>query len=167
MKLLIPLFLFVLLFSACNNESTTAETVADEPKTDTVDYRAVIEETNKMFTASALKGDSAIFVSTVYHPDADVLVPNSPPMNAKTAASMLAQFPKMGITAFTLNTKEVFKGDETVTEVGTFEMGDGKNTIDKGKYMVVWKKDGDKWKMFRDIWNSDNAPVSHAPAKKK
>ena len=58
MKLLIPLFFFVVLFTACN-ESATNETAADEPKRDTVDYRAVIDETNKLFTASALKGDSA------------------------------------------------------------------------------------------------------------
>ena len=69
MKPLIPLFFFVLLFTACN-ESSTSETVADEPKRDTVDYRAVIDETNKLFAASALKGDSAAFVSTIYHPDA-------------------------------------------------------------------------------------------------
>ena len=166
MKPLIPLFFFVLLFTACN-ESSTSETVADEPKRDTVDYRAVIDETNKLFAASALKGDSAAFVSTIYHPDANIFPPNEPSMDAKKVASMMTQFSKMGITAFTLDTKEIFEGDETVTEVGVYEMGDGKKTIDKGKYIVVWKKDGDKWKLFRDIWNSDNAYAPPPPAAKK
>lgn len=167
MKPLIPLFFFVLLFAACNNESSTNETVADEPKRDTVDYRAAIDETNKAFTAAALKGDSAAFVSTFYHPDANIFPPNEPSMDAKKVGSMMTQLSKMGVTAFTLNTKEIYKGDEIVTEVGTYEMGDGDKSIDKGKYIVVWKKDGDKLKLFRDIWNSDNAYAPPPPASKK
>jgi ketosteroid isomerase-like protein len=89
------------------------------------------------------------------------------PMNPKQAGSMFSSLPKMGVKSFTLNTKEVYKGDEVVTEVGTYEMGDGNKAIDKGKYLVIWKKDGDKWKLFRDIWNSDNPPPPPADAKKK
>lgn len=166
MKPLIPLILFISLFAACNQERSTNETAA-EPKRDTVNYRSVIEETNKAFAAAALNGDSAAFVSTLYHPDADIYPPNESAMNATKIASMFSQFPKMGLKTFTLNTTEIFEGDETVTEVGTFEMGDGNKEVDKGKYMVVWKKDGDKWKLYRDIWNSDNPYVPHAqPAKK-
>jgi ketosteroid isomerase-like protein len=31
---------------------------------------------------------------------------------------------------------------------------DGKQ-IDKGKYIVLWKKEDGKWKLFRDCYNSD------------
>lgn len=165
MKPLIPLLFFTLLFAACNNESSTTETVTEEPKRDTVDYSSIIDEANKLFAASALKGDSATFVSTLYHPDANIYPPNEASMDPKQFGSMIAQFPKMGVSSFTLNTKEIFEGDETVTEVGVFEMGDGKKTFDKGRYVVIWKKDGDKWKLFRDMWNSENAPPP--PASKK
>lgn len=141
--------------------------MADGPKRDTTNYRAVIEETNKMFTAAALKGDSASFITSLYHPDASIYAPNEPEMDAKKTASMMTQFPKMGISSFTLNTKEIFEGEETITEVGTYEMGDGRKTIDNGKYMVVWKKDGDKWKLFRDIWNSDHPYSPPPPSPKK
>jgi ketosteroid isomerase-like protein len=164
MKHLIPLFLIV-LFAACNDAGKTDTTIADEPKKDTVEFsRSALEETNKIFTASALKGDSATIVG-LYHPDARVFAPNEEAMSPKTMASMTGGFAKMGITSFTLDTKEIYEGDDVVTEVGTYEMGDGKKTIDKGKYMVVWKKDGDKWKLYRDIWNSDNPPPP--PPKKK
>ena len=73
----------------------------------------------------------------------------------------------MCVTSFDLNTKEIFEGNDVVTEVGTYTMGDGKKFNDKGKYIVVWKKDGDKWKLYRDIWNSDNPPPMPAPAEKK
>jgi ketosteroid isomerase-like protein len=26
--------------------------------------------------------------------------------------------------------------------------------MDRGKYIVVWKDEGGKWKLHRDIWNS-------------
>ena len=165
MKQLIPFLLFVVLL-ACNNDRTTGDAVADEPKRDSVDYRAVIDETNKSFTTSALKGDSATFVN-LYHPDANIYAPNEPVKDPKAMASMIGSFTKMGITKFDLSTKEVYEGDEVVTEVGAYEMGDGKKTIDKGKYIVIWKKDGDKWKLYRDIWNSDNPYSPPPPSKKK
>ena len=162
MKPLPPLVVFVTLFVACNVDNTSSKDIAAEPKEEKVNYQAVITETNRAFTDAALKGDSAAFVTSLYHPDANIFAPNAPQADAKTAASMFGQFPKMGITGFTLNTKEVFEGDETVTEVGAYEMSNGNNTIDKGKYMVVWKKDGDKWKLYRDIWNSDNPAAGAA-----
>ena len=31
--------------------------------------------------------------------------------------------------------------------------------LDSGKYIVVWKREGDAWRWHRDIWNSSR-PVS-------
>jgi ketosteroid isomerase-like protein len=163
MKRSTPLLLLIVLFAACNESATTE--MSDEPKRDTVDYKAVIDETNKTFANAMVKGDSATLVS-LYHPDASVYAPNMEKTDPKTMASMASGMPKMGITSFNLEAKEVYRGDDVVTEVGTFEMGDGKKTIDKGKYIVIWKKDGDKWKLFRDIWNSDNPPPPAPPQKK-
>jgi ketosteroid isomerase-like protein len=34
-------------------------------------------------------------------------------------------------------------------------MGDGKgNTIDKGKYVTIWRKEGGDWKIYSDIFNT-------------
>lgn len=169
MKPLLPLLSLIVLCSACGDNASmdAANTAAAEPQRDTVDYRSVIDESNKAFTTAAMNGDSAAFVTTLYHPDANIFPPNMEAMDPKKAGSMFTSLPRMGVKSFTLHTKEVYKGDEIVTEVGTYEMGDGNKAIDKGKYMVVWKKDGDKWKLFRDIWNSDNPPPPPADAKKK
>jgi hypothetical protein len=54
-----------------------------------------------------------------------------------------------------LNTLEVSGSGNSALEVGTYEImdKDGK-VLDKGKYMVHWKKIGSTWKLHRDIWNS-------------
>ena len=36
---------------------------------------------------------------------------------------------------------------------GTSINADGKETSWKGKYVVIWKKVGDDWKIYLDIWN--------------
>jgi ketosteroid isomerase-like protein len=164
MKQLAFLFVLTTFFVACTDQpKMDAAPPADEAKKANVDYKSMVTETNKVFADGAIKGDSAA-VAAVYHPDAEIFPPNMEKMRRDAMASAMAGFGKMGITSFSLDTKEIFEGDESFTEVGTYEMGDGKKTVDKGKYMVVWKKDGDKWKLYRDIWNSDNAP---APASKK
>lgn len=164
MKHLTPVLVALTIFTACNDQpKIDSAPAADEPKKENVDYKSMVNETNKIFAEGAIKGDSAA-VAGVYHPDAEILPPNMATMHRDAMASAMSGFGKAGITSFTLDTKEIFPGDETFTEVGTFQMGDGKKTVDKGKYIVVWKKDGDKWKLYRDIWNSDNPP---APATKK
>jgi ketosteroid isomerase-like protein len=168
MKRLFPLSFFALALVACNDKASESPSIATgaPEKKETVNYKAVIDETNKQFTSAALKGDSAAFVS-LYHPDAVIYPPNGEAVNSKQMGSMMAEFKKMGVTSFDLNEKEIFEGDDVVTEVGTYTMSDGKKFNDKGKYMVVWKKDGDKWKLYRDIWNSDNPPPPPPPAGKK
>jgi ketosteroid isomerase-like protein len=167
MKRLFPLCLIAFIFVACNEKASDNTIAADSTeKKDAVDYKAMIDESNKQFTAAALNGDSAAFTS-LYHPDARIYAPNEEAMNPKKMGSMMAQFKQMGVTSFDLDTKEIYEGDDAVTEVGTYTMSDGKKFNDKGKYIVVWKKDGDKWKLYRDIWNSDNPPPPPPPAQKK
>ncbi len=36
---------------------------------------------------------------------------------------------------------------------------DGSESTWQGKYVIVWKKVGDDWKIYLDIWNSINAPA--------
>lgn len=167
MKRLFPLFFFATAIVACNEKASDTTTIAAEgpEKKETVDYKAMLDESNKQFAAAALKGDSAAVVA-LYHPDARILPPNREAMNSRQMGSMMGEFQKMGITSFELQGKDIFEGDDAVTEVGTYTMSDGKKFNDKGKYIVVWKKDGDKWKLYRDIWNSDNPPAPAAPEKK-
>lgn len=55
--------------------------------------------------------------------------------------------------------KDIIGGPEIVTEIGTYEIFDSASkSIDKGKFIALWKQEDGKWKIFREIWNTD---VSH------
>ena len=66
----------------------------------------------------------------------------------KGVGSMITGIPKMGVKTMKLNTGEVYGGPDELVEEGKFEMGDGTKTVDKGNYIVIWKKDDGKWKIF-------------------
>jgi ketosteroid isomerase-like protein len=65
----------------------------------------------------------------------------------------------------TLNTTDLWGYDDLLTEVGTYTLTskDGKE-VDKGKYIDLWKMEDGKWKLHRDIFNSD-LPCPPAPSK--
>lgn len=62
----------------------------------------------------------------------------------------------MGIKGVALKTVEVEQLGTTAIEVGTYTLSGAAGVLDKGKYVVVWKKDAGVWKLHHDIFNSSN-----------
>ena len=151
------------VFIACKQPDTVAVAPVSTFSIDSV--RQEIAAVNEKFDEAFVKGDSAAMVS-LYHSQAEIYGPNMPKMDTKMMASGITGIPAMGIKKMVLTSTEVTGGPEGVTEIGVYEMGDGSKVIDKGKYIVLWKKEDGKWKLFRDIWNSDNPPPP-APGGKK
>jgi ketosteroid isomerase-like protein len=59
---------------------------------------------------------------------------------------------RMGIKEITFSTTDIRGSPTFLIETGNYEMNDGKKSlIDKGKYVVVWEKRNDEWKLYRDI----------------
>ncbi len=71
----------------------------------------------------------------------------------------------MGICALRRQPIEVDQLNETVNEIGAYELygRDGK-LLDVGKYVVIWKWVQDRWQIYRDIWTSNLPP---APRKER
>jgi ketosteroid isomerase-like protein len=151
------------LFMACKQADTAATGSAGMFSVDSA--RQEIEASNEKFGEALAKGDSAM-IASLYTSDGEVYVPNSPKMKTNAMAGMIKQMPLMGVRKMVLTSVEVAGGPEIVTETGTYEMSDSSKVIDKGKYIVLWKKEDGKWKLYRDIWNSDN-PAMPAEAAKK
>ena len=38
-------------------------------------------------------------------------------------------------------------------------------SVDNGKFIAIWKQEDGKWKLFREIWNTNNAPPVPVQAK--
>jgi hypothetical protein len=46
-----------------------------------------------------------------------------------------------------------------VVEEGDYVFPDGKGgSFDKGKFIALWKPEDGKWKLYREIWNTDITP---------
>jgi ketosteroid isomerase-like protein len=162
----VALGISALLFS-CNNEAAKPEAAATAAENFSLDsVRAAIAVSNSTFGNGFATGDSANFVSH-YTSDACINPSNMPQICG--TAGITAYFNggyKMGIRAIKITTNEVFGGKDGVTETGNYEMFVDKNvSVDKGKFIVLWKQVDGKWKMHRDIWNSDLPVPAAAPAK--
>ena len=60
----------------------------------------------------------------------------------------------------------VYGGPDAVIEEGYYTFpGDDGVIYDKGKFIAIWKQEDGKWKLFREIWNTDNAPPVPVPGK--
>ena len=60
-----------------------------------------------------------------------------------------------GVSSIELITWEVEDCGDTAVEVGRVVMRGGDDEIlDDGKFIVIWKKEDDGWRLHRDIVNS-------------
>jgi ketosteroid isomerase-like protein len=154
----------VILFCSCNNEA--AKTEAAGFSLDSA--KAAIATSNKAFGGYFASGDSTAFANC-YTSDACINPSNMPRMCGTQA--IIAFFNggrKMGISNIALTTEEVIGGKDAVVEVGKYEMFVGdKISAEKGKFIVIWKEENGKWKMYRDIWNSDAPPPPPPPVPTK
>ena len=159
------IFSITSLFIACS--SNTAEesgtNTATEERAKSFDLAAVkkvIDSINTVFGSMISKGDS-VGLASLYTSDAKFMVPNMPTASGTNAiqTAFAGLFAAMGTPGLTLTANEVWGTEELVTEVGSYTMTDktGKQ-IDKGKYIDLWKMEGGQWKLYRDIFNSDNPP---------
>jgi ketosteroid isomerase-like protein len=124
--------------------------------------RNAIEAANKAFVSSFNSG-SAAAVAAMYTADAQLLPPNSPMIgNRQGIQSFWQNLITAGIKVVRLETSVVEACGDTAYEVGKYElkipMAAGGTVSDHGKYVVIWKKQGRRWRLAHDIWNT-NMPV--------
>lgn len=153
-----------LVFSSCNNEAPKTE----GPVFSLDSAKAAIAASNKVFGASFATGDSASFTNC-YSSDACLNVTGMPRMCGTEAITGFFNMAyKMGTRGITITTEEVMGSKEAVIEIGKYEIFAENNvSVEKGKFIVIWKEENGKWKMHRDIWNSDGPPPAPAAAPAK
>ncbi len=124
------------------------------------DVRSEIEAANRQFEALAAKGD-ANAIAALYTVTGQALPAGSEAVSGTEALRKFWQgVLDSGVKGVRLKTLEVEAAGDTAHEVGQYELLDavGK-TLDRGKYVVVWKKEGGRFKLHRDIWTTSLAPA--------
>jgi ketosteroid isomerase-like protein len=106
-------------------------------------------------------------VVALYADDAALMPPNAPQARGVAAikeavAKEIAGAKKAGIT-LVLGTDDVGVIGDMAWHAGTYAVKDkaGK-TVEAGKFLEAWERKNGKWRIARDMWNSDNAPAAPA-----
>ncbi len=123
-----------------------------------------LRETDIAFAKAAAAKELDRVVS-YYADDASMFPPNAPIGKGKEAIKKnwmgLLGRPGLSISWEPTTAVSSKNGDLGYTS-GTYQMSatgpDGKPVSDTGKYVEVWRKDGGKWKVIADIFNSDLPP---------
>jgi len=123
------------------------------------DIRSEIASVNRAFMEAFSRGD-ATAVAAHYTEGGRILPPNSETVTGREAIKAMWQGAMdMGVKEAILETVELTPiGENAACEIGEYTMKiqpeEGVTVTDTGKYVVMWKHDGESWKLDIDIYNT-------------
>ena len=122
---------------------------------DIAKVRKEIASANENFMTAFRQGNAAA-LAALYTENARILPPNSDFVTGKEAIQKFWQaLIDMGIKEVDLKITELESFRDTAIEVSKYTLkGAAGQILDRGKYIVIWKKENGKWKLHRDIFNS-------------
>lgn len=145
-------------------EQAEPEGAADEMEMsmemDPMELRSAIESAAAEWEAAANSGDAAA-LADLYTADATLLPDGGEIVRGHDAVrqfwgDFLAALPE-GAT-IDLETIAVEGAGDLAYEIGRFTASAGGETLDAGKYLVVWRHEPDgSWKLTADIWNRNES----------
>lgn len=162
--LMSPFVLINLFILSCNagkenkdDNTKNAATTFDMQKA-----KAFIDSINSNWSEELKKGDSTAIASH-YSQDGKILLANSEPASGSGILSLWGSIIRSGVTDWKFTTTDLAGDSNFLVETGEYKINDaGKKLVDKGNYVVTWKKqDNGEWKLYRDIG------VSSMPAASK
>jgi uncharacterized protein (TIGR02246 family) len=126
------------------------------------DARQSIEAANAAFAAAYSQRDTAA-VAAMYTAGGQLLAPNEKVIEGRPAIEKYWKGAMdAGVKSVKLDSTEVESLGDSAFEVGSYTLfGTNGAAIDKGKYIVIWKRIDGAWKLHRDCWNT-TAPQPRA-----
>jgi ketosteroid isomerase-like protein len=154
-------YIFIALVSVAISGCSSKQSVKSSFSIDSA--KAYIIKMNESYSERFMTNDTAYY-SSRYCKDAEVYSPMAPAV--KGIDSIRSFFYQNGTnkeTKIELPIGNIYGNEELVIEEGRYNFPDGKGgSLDKGKFIALWKQENGKWKLYREIWNTDMPP---APAK--
>lgn len=121
------------------------------------DTAALIRAANKTLGAFVAKGD-AKSIGNLYTRTARLMPPGMDVCKGRHIAAFWQGAIDSGVRGAALKTAEVEQHGTTAIEWGTYKLlGEARSELDRGKYVVIWKREAGQWKLHRDIFNSSKA----------
>ena len=113
-----------------------------------------IAAANEEFMAAFSRGDAA-GLAALYTDGGQLLPPNAGFLTGQAAIQAVWQsVMDMGIKSVKLEIGEVEGHGDTAIEISKYTLaGEGGQVLDRGKYIVIWKREAGQWKLHRDILN--------------
>jgi ketosteroid isomerase-like protein len=143
---------FIVLFYSCNSNKAYDFDLAT--------VKAHIVLMNKSYSERFMRNDT-VYYNERYCKDAEVYAPQM--QMVKGIDSIRNFFYQNGTNKeakIELPVGNIYGNAELVVEEGIYNFPDGKGgSLDKGKFIAIWKQENGKWKLYREIWNSDIAPT--------
>ena len=151
----------VLLLAACGSTQMSSNVPSG-------DAESSIRTADVAFATAMRTNDMDALVNN-YTADATLMPPNLPAAHGPSAiratwTGFLGQFSS---TDLTLTPDDVQQSGDLAVETGRYMVhvvpkGTTTPVTDSGKYIVVWKRMDGRWKIYRDIFNSDlPVPAAH------
>jgi uncharacterized protein (TIGR02246 family) len=118
--------------------------------------REAIEAANAELVDAYRRGDARA-VAAMYTEGGQLYPPNEMIVGGREAIEKYWKAAMdSGVKAFELRTVEAEGLGDSAVEAGTYTLyGKDGTTLDRGKYLVLWKRAGGAWKLHRDCWNSN------------
>lgn len=147
--------LFVFSITSCNNSTEEAAETVTEPTFNLTTAKAEMVALSIEWMAFVAAGDS-VGLANMYAQDAKFMMNGAPAISGrKNIQSAFSGIMKSGISRVDLIIIDVWGTENFLAEEGEVSFFVGDTEVDQGKYIVLWKKEEGKWKMFRDIFNSN------------
>ena len=169
MRVVAPLCAVVALFAAAcapKGETSVKDSAATAapPVVDAAAVRQAIEQANNKYVDAVIRGDSAGLIAN-YADDMVDMDAGRPGWGGRADLALgLGKWIKsQKISDYKYNIQSVNVAGDYAIETGSYEFTGtpkgGKPMPNKGKYLTVWKKQGDgSWKIIRDISSSAPPP---------
>lgn len=150
----------MLAVSACSVRSAHELSLDTRPAADA--DRAAIEEASRRFSAAYVRGDVDAMVAA-YTPDA-VIFPNNSEMlrGPEAIRGYWTLAPGQRVTRHVATPTEIRVEGDHADDYGVSEAAGERNgqawgpTL--GKYVIVWRRGPEGWRMHLDMWNSRPQP---------
>lgn len=157
MKIMRMIFAALILFSvSCKNDTEKLRDDStgndSDAQFDVAKATAIIEERCREFEDAIKEGDS-IAVGDLYTVDTKII----PSLSGRN--SIITEVHEMyrdSITGMSFEIINLWGNDNIIVEDAFVEFYHSNGTlVSKGNALLVWKKDSEKWRIFRDVYKPD------------